>query len=200
MIPWPLPGETAAQFEGGGKAIVDGPQAATLVWDGDRLRGAGYEVARPRRATGEGGPGPWRERGPVVRAVERARRPQATLEQPLVAAAVRALTPPPGRGPRQIRAEGAWPAAIARVLARHGVTGRRTVVGERPATTVTRDVGRGRGGPDRPIRPAVQGRYVRTGVPRHEATLAAQRHRRGWRVQVGNAPSDRLPLPAAVRP
>jgi transposase len=201
VTPLPLTGETAAPFEGWVSAIVDGPQAATLVWDGARLLGAGYEFARPLSATVDGRPVQWSERVQVVRAVELARRQQATLEKHLVAAAEewRALTPPPGRGKRQIREEGALHAAIASVLARHGVTGLLTVVWERHETTVTRYVGRGRGGPDRPIRTAVQVRYVITGVQRHEAALAAQRHRLGWRVQVSNAPIDRLPLPAAVR-
>jgi hypothetical protein len=85
------------------------------------------------------------------------------------------------------------------VLARHGVTGRLPVVGERHEPPVPRHVGRGRGGPDRPIRTAVPGRDVMTGGPRHEAALAAQRQRRGWRGPGSKAPLDRRPLPAAGR-
>ena len=85
------------------------------------------------------------------------------------------------------------------MLARHDVAGLLTATWERHATTVTRYVGRGRGGPDRPTRTQLQVRYALTGVQRNEDAIAARRHRLGWRVQVTNAPMDRLPLPQAVR-
>ena len=88
---------------------------------------------------------------------------------------------------------------MARVLERHEVAGLLTATWERHETTVTGYVGRGRGGPDRPTRTEVQVRYVLTGVQRHEEAIAARRHRLGWRVQVTNAPVDRLSLPQAVR-
>src|SRR4030095_1121055 len=44
-----------------------------------------------------------------------------------------------------------------------------------------------------------QVRYALTGVQRNEEAIAVRRHRLGWRVQVTNAPVDRLPLPQAVR-
>lgn len=200
VIPLPLTGETAAQFETWVTDIVDGPQPATLLWDGDRLLGAGYEFERPVSATVEGQPVHWTERVQVVRSLGLARRQQATLEKHLMAAEAElwALTPAPGRGKRQIREEAALQAAIASVLARHNVTGLLTVTWERQETTVTRYIGRGRGGPDRPTRTEVQGRYVVRGVQRHGTALAAWQQRLGWRVQVSNAPLDQLSLTAAV--
>lgn len=200
VMPLPLTGETATQFERWVDAIVDGPQAATLLWDAGRLLGAGYEFERPLSTTVVGQPVLWTERVQVVRSLELARHQQATLEKHLVAAEAEllALTPAPGRGKRQIREEAALQAAIASVLARHHVAGLLTVTWERHATTVTRYVGRGRSGPDRPTRTAVQVRYVITHVQRHEAAIAARRHRLGWRVQVTNAFPDQLSLPQAV--
>jgi len=64
---------------------------------------------------------------------------------------------------------------------------------------VPRYVGRGRGAPDRPTRTQVRVRYALTDVQRHEDAMAARRPRLGWRVQVTNAPVDRLPLPQAVQ-
>jgi transposase len=90
-------------------------------------------------------------------------------------------------------------AAIAGVLERHEVVGLLTATWERHETIVTRYVGRGRGSPERPTRTQVQVRYVLTDVRRNEEAIAARRHRLGWRVQVTNAPVDRLPLPQAVR-
>ena len=201
LMPLPLTGETATQVESWSAALVEGVPEATLLWDGERVLGAGYEFERPLRAMVDGSPVCWTERVQVVRSPTLAQRQQATLEKRLVAAeeALRALTPTPGRGKRQLRDADTVQAAIARVLARHEVAGLLTVLWERHETTVPRYVGRGRGGPGRSTRTQVQGRYALTGVQRNEEAMAVRRHRLGWRVQVTNAPVDRLPLPQAVR-
>jgi transposase len=201
LVPLPLTGETATQVEQWITAIVAGAQEATLLWDGKRWLGAGYEFERLLHARVAGEPVCWTERVQVVRSPTLAQRQQATLEKRLTAAEaeLRALTPAPGRGKRQLRDAETLQAAIMGVLARHDVTGLLTATWERHATTVTRYVGRGRGGPDRPTRTQLQVRYALTGVQRNEEAIAARRHRLGWRGQVPNAPMDRLPLPQAVR-
>jgi transposase len=201
LMPLPLTGETATQVESWVTAIVEGAQEATLLWDGEHWLGAGYEWERPLHAMVDGQPVSWTERVQVVRSPTLAQRQQATLEKHLAAAEeeLRALTPAPGRGKRQLRDAETLQAAMTRVLERHQVAGLLTATWERHETTVTGYVGRGRGGPDRPTRTQVQVRYVLTGVQRNEEALAARRHRLGWRVQVTNAPVDRLPLPQAVR-
>ena len=201
LMPLPLTGETATQVEQWITAIVAGAQEATLLWDGKRWLGAGYEFERPLHAMVDGAPVCWTERVQVVRSPTLAQRQQVTLEKRLAAAEaeLRALTPAPGRGKRQLRDGETLQVAITGVLARHDVAGLLTATWERHATTVTRYVGRGRGGPDRPTRTQVQVRYALTGVQRHEEAIAVRRHRLGWRVQVTNAPMDRLPLPQAVR-
>jgi transposase len=201
LVPLPLTGETATQVEQWITAIVAGAQEATLLWDGKRWLGAGYEFERLLHARVAGEPVCWTERVQVVRSPTLAQRQQATLEKRLTAAEaeLRALTPAPGRGKRQLRDAETLQAAIMGVLARHDVTGLLTATWERHATTVTRYVGRGRGGPDRPTRTQLQVRYALTGVQRNEEAIAARRQRLGWRVQVTNAPMDRLPLPQAVR-
>src|SRR5215468_2190385 len=174
LMPLPLTGETATQVESWITAIVAGAQEATLLWDGERVLGAGYEFERPLHAMVEGEPVCWTERVQIVRSPTLAQRQQATLEKRVAAAEeeLRALTPAPGRGKRPIRDADTLQAAIARVLERHDVGGLLTATWERHETTVTRYVGRGRGGPERPTR---------------------------TQVQVSNAPVDRLPLPQAVR-
>jgi transposase len=201
LMPLPLTGDTAAQCETWVTAIVAGTQEATLVWDGARLLGAGYECERPLTATVQGQVVHWTERVQVIRSRALAQRQAATLEQRLTAAAaaLRALTPAPGRGKRQIRDEATLSAAIASILARYEVAGLLTARWERHETTRTRYVGRGRGGPHRLTRQAKQVRYVITAVQRHEPAIAARRHRLGWRVQVTNAPVGQLSLPEAVR-
>jgi transposase len=201
LVPLPLTGAPATQVEQWITAIVAGAQEATLLWDGKRWLGAGYEFERLLHARVAGEPVCWTERVQVVRSPTLAQRQQATLEKRLTAAKaeLRALTPAPGRGKRQLRDAETLQAAIMGVLARHDVTGLLTATWEQHATTVTRYVGRGRGGPDRPTRTQLQVRYALTGVQRNEEAIAARRHRLGWRVQVTNAPMDRLPLPQAVR-
>jgi transposase len=201
LMPLPRTGETAPHVEDWITAIVESTQEAALLWDGERVLGAGYECERPLRAMVDGAPVCWTERVQGVRSPTLAQRQQATLEKHVAAAEeeLRALTPAPGRGTRQSREEATWQAALARVLERPDVAGLLTATWERHETTVTSYVGRGRSGPDRPPRTQSQVRYALTEVPRHEEAIAARRHRLGWRVQVTNAPVDQLPLPQAVR-
>ena len=200
LMPLPLTGETAAPVDTWVTALVDGPQEATLLWDGERLLGAGYECERALTAEVNGQPVCWRERVQVVRSRALAQRQEATLEKHLVAAAAAlwALTPAPGRGKRQIHDEAAMQAAVAAVLERYDVVGLLTARWERHETRGTHYVGRGRGGPQRPTRTEVQVRYGMTGVERNEPAIAARRHRLGWRVQVTNALAAQLSLPEAV--
>jgi len=200
VMPLPLTGETAAQFETWVAAVVEGAQEVELLWDGEHRVGAGYELVRPLSAVVDGQPVRWHERVQLVRSVTLAQRQQATLTKHLAVAEaeVWALTPAPGRGKRQFREPAALETAIASVLSRHDVAELRTVHWERQETGVSHYVGRGRGGPERPTRTAVQVRYVLTGVQRNAVAIAARQDRLGWRVQVTNAPPDRLSLTQAV--
>jgi transposase len=200
LVPLPLTGETAAQVETWVTAIVDGPQEATLLWEGERLLGAGYEFERSLTAGVNGQRVCWSERVQVVRSCALAQHQEATLDKHLGAAeaALRALPPAPGRGKRQIRDEAALQTAVAAVLERYDVAGLLTVRWERHETTVTRYIGRGRGGLHRPPHTEGQVRYVITGVERNEPAIAARRHRLGWRLQVTSAPADQLSLTEAV--
>jgi len=200
VMPLPLTGETAAQFETWVAAVVEGAQEVELLWDGEHRVGAGYELVRPLSAVVDGQPVRWHERVQLVRSVTLAQRQQATLTKHLAVAEaeVWALTPAPGRGKRQFREPAALETAIASVLSRHDVAELLTVHWERQETGVSHYVGRGRGGPERPTRTAVQVRYVITGVQRNAVAIAARQDRLGWRVQVTNAPPDRLSLTQAV--
>jgi hypothetical protein len=158
VVPRPRTGETATQVETWVSALVDGAQEAALLWDRERLLGAGYECERPLSARGDGHPVHGTERVQVIRSRALAQRQQVTLDKHLAAAEaeVLALTPAPGRGKRQMRDEATLQAAIARVLDRHDVAGLLTVTWERHETAVTCYAGRGRGGPARPTRTEVQ--------------------------------------------
>jgi transposase len=203
----PRTGENKHLIDTGIEAVVEGDQAATLLWgpparpgEPPRLLGYGYERERTLAAVVDGERVAWQERVQVIRSVELARSQRAALETRLgkAEAALWALTPPPGRGKRQIQEEAALQTAVEEVLARHQVTGLLRVGWEREEAVNTHWVGRGRGGAERPRRSEVKVRYVITRVERETAAIAAQGYRLGWRVQVTNLPVARLSLGEAV--
>jgi transposase len=200
LVPLPLTGETAAQAASWIDALVDGDEAATLVWDGERLLGGGYEFARPLAAEVEGRRVAWTERVLVVRSRALAREQAEGLVRRLAqaTAALLALTPTPGRGKRQIAEETTLAPAVAGVLERFGVTGLLTVRWEVEERTTIRYVGRGRPDPTRPTRPVVRRRLVITAVERDEPAIAARQARLGWRLLATSARTERLTLPQAV--
>jgi len=200
LMPLPLTGETAQQVEAWIDAVVDGEQTVTLIWDEKGLVGGGYEFERPMSAEVDGKPVTWTERVQVVRSLALAERESQQLEQRLAKAeaALRALTPPPGRGRRPYRDEAALQTAVSHVLERYGVTGLLQVTWQREEETVTRYVGRGRGSPKRPVRTEVRVRYVIAEVRRDEEGIQRRKHRLGWRIQVTNLAVTQMSLAQAV--
>lgn len=199
LVALPLTGATRTEVDAWIDAVVDGAQAVTLIWDGTRLLGAGYEVARVLEAKVAEQRVRWTE-VQVVRSRELAQAQARHLQQRLdkAEAALRALTPAPGRGQRQYRDEAVLQAAVTQLVERYGVTDLLHVTWQREEQSITRYVGRGRGSPTRPTRTEVQVRYVITAVERDEAAISRQQYRLGWRVQVTNQPQALMTLPQAV--
>ena len=117
----------------------------------------------------------------------------ATAEQQLCA-----LTPPRGRGQRQITEEATLQEAITQVLKTHRVEDFLTVTYDRQVRQQRRYVGRGRGAAHRPTQVIENVRYQITAVIRQEARIAAQHERFGWKAFATNAPQQRLSLAEAV--
>lgn len=180
---------------------IEGEPTLALLWGAEELLGAGYEVTRPLVADGEATGCAWNERVLVVRSAAFAKEGQTDLAQRLTTAAaeVARLTPLPGRGKRAFRDEASLRAAVEAVLQRHEVVGLLQVAWRRDEQSVTRYVGRGPAGPNRPTRTDVSIRYFITTVQRDEAAIAARIARLGWRIYVTNAPPERLSLAQAVR-
>jgi transposase len=109
-----------------------------------------------------------------------------------------ALTPPRGRGKRQITVEATLMEAIAVVLQEHRVDGLLSVAWEKQVEQTTQYVGRGRGSLSREKRVMQKTRYHITHIARQEATIAARRQRFGWKAFVTNAGPERLSLRDAV--
>jgi transposase len=205
LSPLPLTGGTA---EAMGAWITTGVRkgeagALTRIWRtndrGDEVLAAeGYEFARTCGAPD--GDGAWSERVLVVRSPRHASQQAAGLEKRLRQAETQltALTPPRGRGKRQITDEATLMGAIDGVLTTHRVEELLRVVWVKQVEQTTHYVGRGRGAANREQRVTEHIRYHITQIARQEDTLAARRQRFGWKAFVTNADSTRLSLQDAV--
>jgi len=162
------------------------------------LAAEGYEFARTCCAKGshEG----WTERVMIVRSPVHANQQAVGLDKRLRHAetALAALTPPRGRGKRQITDEATLVEAIALVLTAHRVEGLLSVAWDKQVERHTRYLGRGRGSASRPQRVIEQTRYHITRIARQEDTIASLRQRYGWKAFVTNARPKRLSLEEAV--
>jgi transposase len=159
-----------------------------------------YETQRAVSAEVDGKTEAWTERVLVVHSENYAEIQQRGLEKRLATATAKlmALTPPVGRGKRQIREEAALAQAATAILQAYRVEGLLGYEFERQETHQTRYIGRGRGQADRPKREIVTVRYQMTRVSRQAEAIAALEKTMGWRVYVTNAPPERLTLEAAV--
>jgi transposase len=162
------------------------------------LTAEGYEFERTCGAKGshEG----WTERVLVVRSPLHAHQQAAGLNKRLhqAEAALAALTPPRGRGKRQITEEATLVEAIDRVLKAHRVEGLLRVVWEKQVEQHTQYLGRGRGSACRQQRVIAYTRYHITRIARQEETIAGLRTRYGWKAFVTHARPQRLSLAEAV--
>jgi hypothetical protein len=109
-----------------------------------------------------------------------------------------ALTPPRGRGKRQITDEATLVEAIDLVLKEHRVTGLLSVTWEKQVEQTTQYVGRGRGSVRREKRVIQKTRYHITHIARQADTIATLSQRFGWKAFVTNAGQKRLSLRDAV--
>jgi transposase len=205
LSPLPLTGATAEAMEvwiAAGVAKGEAGELERIVRTNDRgqeiLAAEGYEFERTCR--GQEGEEAWTERVFVVRSPAHAARQTAGLETRLVNAEkqLAALTPPRGRGKRQITDKATLVEAIARVLKDHRVEGLLSVTWEKQVERHTQYVGRGRGAASRPKRVIKHTRYHIIRIARQEATLTARSQRVGWKAFVTNAGQKRLSLEDAV--
>ena len=205
LSPLPLTGATAAAMDAWISEGVTQGEAGSLelvVRTNDRghevLVAEGYELERTCCAPD--GDLVWRERVLVVRSPMHAAQQAAGLETRLRHAETKlaALTPPRGRGKRQITDAATLVEAIGRVLTEHRVEGLLSVAWEKQVEQTTQYVGRGRGSVHREKRVMQQTRYHITHITRQADTIAALSQRWGWKAFVTNAGQKRLSLQEAV--
>src|SRR6266566_4911738 len=205
LSPLPLTGATADAMDAWITAGVTKREVGELEQIGrtnDRghavLAAEGYECERTCSAPDSYVE--WRERVLVVRSPMHAAQQAAGLEKRLHHAEVQltALTPPRGRGKRQITNEATLVEAIDRVLTEHRVEGLLSVTWEKQVEQTTQYVGRGRGSSSREKRVIQHTRSHITHIARQEDTIAARSQWLGWKAFVTNAEPERLSLQEAV--
>jgi transposase len=205
LSPLPLTGATAEAMDAWITAGVTKREAGELtrIWrTNDRgqevLAAEGYEFERT--CCTPVNDMTWSERVLVVRSPMHAAQQAAGLETRLRHAETQlaALTPPRGRGKRQITDEATLVEAIDRVLKDQRVDGLLRVAWEKQVEQTTQYVGRGRGAVHREKRVVQKTRYHITHIARQEATIADLGQRLGWKAFVTNAGPKRLSLPDAV--
>lgn len=202
LTPLPMTGATPKQFEGWVDAALNGPKRDELVeiHIGSELVGRGYEFERIQTAPWGSTEHTWTERVLIIRSESIAQSQARALERRLAKAeaALRGLTPPPGRGKTQYSTGWELERAVAAVLAEHDVDGLLEVNWTREEICQTRYVGRGRGGPNRPTKTEWTIRYQITEVRRNTGAIQDRFTRMGWRALVTNVPAQRLTLVEAV--
>lgn len=205
LAPLALVGDTRAQMRDWVQAALNGTQPLTPIPLTDAQGQAGplvqgYETTRACTAAVDGKPVAWSERVLVVYSQAYAHAQQRGLEQRLATATTKlqALTPPRGRGKRQIQEEAALVQAAQAIVHTQRVDGLLSYTYERQVEQQTRFIGRGRGAADRPQRVVEQVRYQLTAVVRHEAEITALTDTFGWRAYATDVPAQALTLAEAV--
>jgi len=200
LAPWALVGDTRAQMRDWVQAALNGTQPLTPIPLTDAQGQAGplvpgYATTRACTAEVAGKPVAGSERVLVVYSPAYAHAQQRGLEQRLATATAKlqALTPPRGRGQRQIQEE-----AAQAIVHTQRVDGWLSYTYERPVEHQPRFIGRGRGAADRPQRVVEQVRYQLTAVVRHEAEISALTDTCGWRAYATDVPAQALTLAEAV--
>ena len=205
LSPLPLTGTTAEAMDAWITTGITKGEAGELerIWrTNDRgqevLAAEGYEFERTCCAPV--GDAEWSERVLVLRSPMHAHQQAAGLEKRLshAEATLAALTPPRGRGQRQITDEATLLAAIDRVLTAHRVAGLLSVTWEKQVEQKTQYVGRGRGSQSREKRVIEKTRYHITHIARQADRITDLRQRFGWKAFVTNARPERLSLQDAV--
>ena len=205
LSPLPFTGATAEAMKAWittGVAKGEAGEIERIFRTNDRgqtvLVAEGYELERT--CGGQGGETAWTERVLVLRSPMHAQQQATGLETRLSHAEdkLAALTPPRGRGKRQITDEATLLAAIDLVLTEQRVEGLLTVTWEKQVEQHTQYVGRGRGSQSRSQRVVEHTRYHITRLARQADTIAQLTHRFGWKAFVTNAGQPRLSLQEAV--
>jgi transposase len=205
LMPLALVGETAQDMRLWIQAALDGKHVLSPIYAPDASEdeeplAEGYERTRLRTAQVGGQALEWTERVLVVRSQAYAEAMTRGLERRLTHATAKlnALTPPRGRGKRQIQDEETLITAANAILQDHRVEGLLSYTFERQVEQQVKYVGRGRGTAARPQQVIERVRYQITTVVQDEAAITALQQTFGWRAYVTDLPAEQLSLGEVV--
>ena len=213
LCPLAKTGETAKALETWIEVVNNGKQPLTPVFAQDengkqKMFAEGYVFERTLQAKSDAviddGKEPeiieWIEQVFVVRSESYRKSMLKNLEERLQRATdeLMVLTPPPGRGKRQIQDEAGLVSAATAILKAHNVEGFLVYTFERQEKCLSKYIGRGRGAPDRPKQEIITVRYHITAVTRLAEAIDSHQKTLGWRAYVSNAPAEQLDLEQAV--
>jgi transposase len=205
LAPLALTGDTATEMRAWVQDALNGKQTLTPIPMVDDQGHAlplvqGYEATRPCMAQVDGHALEWTERVFVIYSESYAKAQARGLDQRLATATTKlnALTPPRGRGKRQIKDEAQLTQAAQAILQAHRVDGLLSYTFERQEERLVQFVGRGRGAANRPQRIIERVRYQITSVVRHEADITALKDTFGWRAYATDVPAEQLSLEEAI--
>jgi transposase len=205
LTPLALVGEAAQDMPLWIQEALEGKHVLSPIYapdasDDEQPLAEGYERTRVHTAQVEDRSLEWTERVLVVHSQAYAEAMTRGLERRLTHATAKlnALTPPRGRGKRQIQEEETLIAAANAILQNHRVEGLLSYTFERQVEQQVKYVGRGRGTAARPQQVVERVRYQITAVMRDEAAITALQQTFGWRAYVTDLPAEQLPLGEAV--
>ena len=205
LTPLALVGNTGQDMETWIQDGLNGTYSLTKAYapgaqEGEDPIAEGYELTRPCTAQVGEKTIKWTERVLVVRSFAHAEALERGLERRLATATVKleALTPPRGRGKRQIKEEQVLIEKADAILKQHRVEGLLSYTFERQVEQQFKYVGRGRGAKDRPQQVVERVRYQITAVARDEETIAALQQTFGWRAYVTDVSVEQLSFSEAI--
>jgi len=205
LTPLALTGNTAQDMETWIEDGLDETRDLVQVYAPDAQEkddpiAEGYELTRLCTAQVEDQVLEWTERVLVVRSFAHAEAMKRGLEQRLTNATAKleALTPPRGRGRRQIEEEQVLIEKADAILKHHRVEGLLSYTFERQVEQQIKYVGRGRGGKGRPQEVVERVRYQITAIVRDEEAIDALQETFGWRAYATDVPTGYLSLPKAI--
>lgn len=160
----------------------------------------GYEFERAQSAMEGEKEREWTERVLMVQSPTVAEQQKKGLDQRVENARqkIGALTPPRGRGQRQITEEKVLKEAIDKMLKAHNVEDLLEVKYEKEVENQVKYIGRGRGAKHRSKRVIQTIRYQITQVTPREEKMEAKKNRLGWKAYVTDVSEERLSLKEAV--
>ncbi|MCI5150019.1 MAG: hypothetical protein D3916_11635, partial [Candidatus Electrothrix sp. MAN1_4] len=183
LCPLPLTGKTAHEINDWIDTGIAKDQEDDLIsvfrenYKGELILAAkGYEFDRPQSFEKDGKKVEWNERVLVVQSPAHAKQQTAGLETRLETARkkIEALTPPRGKGRRQISDEAELLAAISKIIDKQRVEGLLNIQYEKEVEQKTKYVGRGRGSANREKITIEIVRYQITSLEKNQEAIAEQ--------------------------